>query len=429
MSIAAQNSALPGHTLRGVQLADGQVTDLHLAGGQVVDQAPAGATVIDADGLIALPGLVDPHTHLRQPGQEEAETVASGTAAAARGGFTAVCAMANTDPVTDTAARAEHVLALGQGAAAQVVPIGAISQGLAGSQLSDIASMHASGARVTMFSDDGKCVPTAGLVRAAMEQIARFDGVLAEHCQDASLAGASACCDEGPVSAELNLPGWPSIAESTIIARDAQIAAYLGARVHICHVSTAEGVEVLRWAKQRGVRITAEVTAHHLLLDSSRLRTRDTTFKVNPPLRSREDVEAVRQALAEGVIDMVGTDHAPHRAADKAQPFPAAKPGMLALEQALACVIETMVNPGRLDWAGVATRMSQAPAALAGLTGQGQALVPGAPATLVLIDPSARAVVDPEASVSLSRNNPYAGLDLPDPVVATWWAGRQTFAR
>lgn len=427
------STALPSDpaawTLRGVQLADGTTTDLHLAHGVIVDQAAAGSKVVDAQGLLALPGLVDPHTHLREPGQTEAETVVTGTAAAARGGFTAVCAMANTDPVTDTAERAERLLELAATASARVVPIGAVTTNLAGEQLSQIAAMHASIARVTMFSDDGKCVPSAGLVRAAMEQLLPFDGVLAEHCQDASLAGASACCDEGPMSDELGLPGWPAIAESTIIARDAQIAGYLGARLHICHVSTAEGVEVLRWAKQRGVRITAEVTAHHLLLDSTQLRAGDTTFKVNPPLRSVEDVEAVRAALAEGLIDMVGTDHAPHRAVDKALPFPEAKPGMLALEQALACVIATQTEPGRMDWATLATRMSHAPAKLAGLTDQGQPLAVGNPANLVLIDPAARAVVDPASSLSKSRNNPYAGLDLPDPVVATWWAGRQTFTR
>ncbi|MBO1030330.1 dihydroorotase [Tessaracoccus sp. SD287] len=413
-------------TITGVTLPDGTRTDLHLADGRLVDSPAVGATRVDADGLVALPGFVDLHTHLRQPGQEAAETISTGTAAAARGGFTAVFAMANTDPVTDTGERAEHVRALATDASAEVVPIGAVTRGLAGQELSSIADLAAAG--VTVFSDDGLSVPTAGLVRAAMEQLKPFDGVLAEHCQDASLAGPSACCHEGPVSAELGLDGWPTIAESVIIARDVQIAGYLGTRLHVCHVSTAEGVEVLRWAKARGVRVTAEVMPHHLLLSVDELRSGDTTYKVNPPLRSAEDVEAVRAALADGTIDVVATDHAPHRAQDKAKPFPEAKPGMIAIEQALATVIETLVNPGRLGWDQVADRMSHAPARIGSLPHQGRPLAVGEPANVVLVDPARRGIVDREQSLSLGRNNPYHGRDLPDPVVATWWRGRRTWA-
>lgn len=416
----------PSWTITGVTLPDGTRTDLHLADGRLVDSPAVGATRVDADGLVALPGFVDLHTHLRQPGQEAAETISTGTAAAARGGFTAVFAMANTDPVTDSGERAEHVRALATDASAEVVPIGAVTRGLAGQELSSIADLAAVG--VTVFSDDGLSVPTAGLVRAAMEQLKPFDGVLAEHCQDASLAGPSACCHEGPVSAELGLDGWPTIAESVIIARDVQIAGYLGTRLHVCHVSTAEGVEVLRWAKARGVRVTAEVMPHHLLLSVDELRSGDTTYKVNPPLRSAEDVEAVRAALADGTIDVVATDHAPHRAQDKAKPFPEAKPGMIAIEQALATVIETLVNPGRLGWDQVADRMSHAPARIGSLPHQGRPLVVGEPANVVLVDPTRRGIVDREQSLSLGRNNPYHGRDLPDPVVATWWRGRRTWA-
>ncbi|MGA4508413.1 dihydroorotase [Propionibacteriaceae bacterium G1746] len=413
-------------TITGATLPDGTRADLHIADGLLVEAARAGATRVDADGLVALPGLVDLHTHLREPGQEAAETIATGTAAAARGGFTATFAMANTAPTTDTGARADGVRRLAaRGASTEVVPIGSVTKGLAGQELSDIAGLHAAG--VTVFSDDGFSVPTAGLVRAAMEQLKPFDGVLAEHCQDATLAGPSACCHEGPVSDELGLVGWPTIAESVIIARDVQIAGYLGTRLHVCHVSTAEGVEVLRWARARGVRVTAEVMPHHLLLTADELRSGDTTYKVNPPLRSAEDVEAVREALADGTIDVVATDHAPHRAVDKAKPFPEAKPGMIAIEQALAAVVETMVNPGRLSWAQVADRMSHTPARIGSLPHQGRPVAVGEPANLVLVDPTRRSVIDREQSLSKGRNNPYHGRDLADPVLATWWAGRRTW--
>jgi dihydroorotase len=425
-------------TITGITLPDGHRRDLHVVDGLIAPESRPGARAVDGDGLLALPGLVDLHTHLREPGQTDAETIATGTAAAARGGYTATLAMANTSPVTDTGARvrALHALAEGsgpQGASTEVVPIGAVTRGLAGEQVADLDSMLAVGVRV--FSDDGFSVPTAGLVRAAMEAFLPFDAVLAEHCQDPSLAGSSACCHEGDISRDLNLHGWPSIAESVVIARDVQVAGYLGARLHLCHVSTAEGVEVLRWAKSRGVRVTAEVMPHHLLLSVNDLMRSfergagDTTYKVNPPLRPAEDVEAVRQALADGTIDAVATDHAPHRSSDKAKPFPEAKPGMVAVEQALSVVVETMVDQGRLTWAQVADRMSHAPARIGNLTHQGRPLSVGEPANLVLVDPTARTVVDRDQSLSLGRNNPYHGRSLPDPVVATFWRGRSTFTR
>ncbi|MCT1459772.1 dihydroorotase [Aestuariimicrobium sp. p3-SID1156] len=415
-------------TIIGATLPDGSTTDLHISNGVFVEEAPTGAERIDARGLRAQPGLVDLHTHLREPGGEEAETITTGTAAAARGGFTATFAMANTNPATDTPERAEQVRRLAAGASTEVVPIGSVTKGLAGEELSDIAGMN-SRAGVTVFSDDGFSVPSAGLVRAAMEQLLPFDGVLAEHCQDQTLAGSSACCHEGPVSEELGHVGWPTIAESVVIARDVQIAQYLGARLHICHVSTAEGVEVLRWAKARGVRVTAEVMPHHLLLTVDELRTGDTTYRVNPPLRSPEDVEAVRQALAEGIIEIVATDHAPHRKQDKDKPFPEAKPGMVAIEHVLSVVIETMINQGRLSWSGLADRMSHRPAQIGRLAHQGRPVAVGEPANLVLVDPAARSLVDREQALSKGRNNPYHGRNLPDPVVATFWRGRQTFSR
>lgn len=417
-------------TLRCVTLPDGTRTDLFISDGVLVDSAPSGAEVLDCDGLIALPGLVDVHTHLREPGREDAETVLSGSRAAARGGFTAVCAMANTTPVTDTAERAEHIRALGLRAdTVDVVVIGAISKGLAGEQLAELGLMHDSAAAVTMFSDDGHCLMNPQLMRRALEWVKPFNGVIAQHSQDGFLAGPGACCHEGEISGRLGLGGWPSVAESTIIARDVQLAELTGSRLHVCHISTAEGVDVLRWAKARGIRVTAEATPHHLLLSTGEVEGYDTTFKVNPPLRPTEDIEAVRAALADGTIDAVATDHAPHAPQDKDHAFVDARPGMLGLEQALSVVIETMVNPGRLSWEQVADRMSYAPARIASLAGQGRPLAPGEPANVVLIDPSRMATVDRESSASLSRNNPYHGRSLPDPVEATLLRGRVTYQR
>lgn len=423
---------MSGILIRGAALADGTTTDLAIKDAVFVEPGDldGSAQTIDADGLIALPGLVDLHTHLREPGREDAETVASGTAAAARGGYTAVFAMANTSPVTDSAEAAEHVLALGRRfGSAEVVPIGAVTKGLEGRELSEMALMHER-AGVNVFSDDGRCVMDAQVMRRALEYVSGFGGVVAQHSQDENLAGPGACCHESEYSGRLGLAGWPSQAESVIVARDVQLAQLTHSRIHVCHVSTAESVEVIRWAKARGIRVTAEVTPHHLLLSTPLLETYDTTFKVNPPLRTDEHLEAVRAALADGTIDIVGTDHAPHAQEDKEFAFPDAKPGMLGLEQALAVVMDVMVATGRLDWAGVADRMSSAPARIGGIGArQGRGLSVGDPANLVLVDPSARAVVDRAASASLSRNNPYHGYELPDPVVATVWGGRITHAR
>ena len=418
--------------VRGADLAGAGRGDLLIRAGRFADPADAdpGVRVVDADGLVALPGLVDLHTHLREPGREDAETVASGTAAAARGGFTAVLAMANTSPVTDTAEAAEHLLDVGRASgSAQVVPIGAVSKGLDGEELAELGLMARSAAATRVFSDDGHCVSDARLMRRALEYVRAFDGVVAQHAQDPRLAGREACCDEGPVSGRLGLPGWPAVAEAGIVARDVQLAELTRSRLHVCHVSTAETVDVLRWAKARDVDVTAEVTPHHLLLTVDELLGYDPTYKVNPPLRSAEDVAAVRDALTDGTIDAVATDHAPHARHDKEHAFVDAAFGMLGLETALAVVVETMVRPGALGWPDVATRMSSVPAHIARLAGQGRPLRAGEPANLVLVDPDRRATVDRDSSVSLSRNNPWHGRELPDPVVATWWDGRRTFAR
>ncbi|HEV2930378.1 MAG TPA: dihydroorotase [Propionibacteriaceae bacterium] len=416
----------------GADLAGAGRGDLAVRDGLFIDSADAtpGAERIEADGLVALPGLVDLHTHLREPGREDAETIASGTRAAARGGFTAVLAMANTLPVTDTAEAAEHVAELAhRDGAAQVVPVGAVSKGLGGTELAELGLMARSRAGVRVFSDDGRCVADARLMRRALEYVRAFDGVIAQHAQDPQLAGPDACCHEGEISGRLGLPGWPAAAEASIVARDVHLAGLTGSRVHVCHVSTGETVEVIRWAKQRGLPVTAEVTPHHLLLTTDEVVGYNPTFKVNPPLRPAEDVLAVRDALADGTIDVVATDHAPHARHDKEHAFGEAAPGMLGLETALGVVLETMVNAGRFGWRELAERMSVLPAQIARLADQGRTLSVGEPANLVLVDPTARTVVDRGDSASRSRNNPWHGRELPDPVVATVWAGRVTYRR
>jgi dihydroorotase len=389
------------------------------------------AEVIDASGLIALPGLVDLHTHLREPGREDAETVETGSRAAALGGFTAVHAMANTDPVADTAGVVEQVWRLGQEAGlVDVVPVGAVTVGLRGERLAELGAMADSAARVRVFSDDGHCVSDPALMRRALEYVKAFDGVVAQHAEEPRLT-VGAQMHEGDRSARLGLTGWPAAAEEAIIARDVLLAGHVGARLHVCHVSTAGSVELLRWAKARGVQVTAEVTPHHLLLTDACAESYDPVFKVNPPLRTDADVEALRLGLADGTIDAVATDHAPHAVEDKESEWAQARPGMLGLEQALSVVVETMMNldgagPGLLDWQGVADRMSVRPAAIGRLSGHGRPLAPGEPANLVLLDATTRATVDPAALASRSRNSPYAGRELPGRVVATFLRGVPT---
>jgi dihydroorotase len=418
--------------IRGADLIGRGRSDLLVRDGCFADPSDAGSDAkhLDADGLVALPGLVDLHTHLREPGREDAETVESGTLAAARGGYTAVLAMANTTPVTDTAEAAEHVMELGaRDGHVQVVPVGAVSKGLDGVELAELGLMAWSRAGVRVFSDDGRCVSDARLMRRALEYVRAFDGVVAQHAQDPDLAGEGACCHEGEISGKLGLPGWPAAAEASVVARDVQIAELTRSRLHVCHVSCAETVDIVRWAKQRGINVTAEVAPHHLMLTTSEVLGYDPTFKVNPPLRPDEDVEAVREALADGTIDAVATDHAPHARHDKEHAFADAAFGMLGLETALAVVIETMISSGLLSWPDLAKRMSIMPAHIARLADQGRSLAIGEPANAVLVDPTARTVVDRDDSASLSRNNPWHGRELPDPVVATIWAGRVTYER
>ena len=413
----------------GAALPDGTAADLHLRDGRIADMGRLGklrAERVDADGLLVLPGLVDLHTHLREPGREDAETVATGTAAAALGGFTAVHAMANTDPVADTAGVVEQVWRLGREAGhCDVRPVGAVTVGLRGERLAELGAMADSAAAVRVFSDDGVCVSDAVLMRRSLEYVKAFDGVIAQHAQEPRLT-EGAQMNEGELSGILGLPGWPAVAEEAVIARDVLLAGHVGSRLHVCHVSTAGSVELLRWAKSKGIDVTAEVTPHHLLLTDDQARTYDPIFKVNPPLRTAEDARALRAALADGTIDCVATDHAPHAVEDKESEWAEAAFGMLGLETALSIVQQVMVDEGLLDWAGVADRMSARPARIGRVSGHGEPLAVGSPANLTLVDPAARWTVDPASLASRSRNTPYAGMALPGRVVATFLRGTPT---
>ena len=423
---------MTGLLVRGARILGGAGADLLVEDGVIREVGSlglvgAGVEVIDADGLVALPGLVDLHVHLREPGREDAETIATGSAAAAAGGFTAVFAMANTNPVTDTGEAAERVLDLGRASGlVEVVPVGAVTKGLEGAELAELGLMARSRARVRVFSDDGRCVQDARIMRRALEYIKPFDGVISQHAQDARLADSSACCHEGEVSGRLGLPGWPGIAEESIVARDVMLARHTGSRVHVAHVSTAGTVEVIRWAKAQGIDVTAEVTPHHLALTTDLLVGYDPVYKVNPPLRPAEDVEALRAGLVDGTIDAVATDHAPHARHDKEHAFADAAFGMLGLETALNVVSEVLVRPGLLDWAAVARVMSTAPARIGRLTEQGRPLEPGSPANLTLVDPDREVTIDAAASRSRSRNNPWHGRTFRGAVHTTIHRGTVT---
>ncbi|MEL4318513.1 dihydroorotase [Leifsonia sp. YIM 134122] len=418
------------YLIRGASLADGTTSDILLDGGIIAEVgtglSAAGARVIDADGLIALPGLVDLHTHLREPGYEQSETILTGTRAAAAGGFTAVFAMANTAPVADTAGVVEQELALGDAAGyATVQPIGAVTVGLQGERLAELGAMARSRANVRVFSDDGFCVSDALLMRRALEYVKAFDGVIAQHAQEPRLT-QGAQMNEGALSGELGLAGWPAVAEEAIIARDVLLAEHVGSRLHICHVSTAGSVDVIRWAKARGIQVTAEVTPHHLLLTEDLISGYDARFKVNPPLRRREDVEAVRAALADGTIDIVATDHAPHPSESKECEWDAAANGMVGLESALSVVHASVVENGLLDWTDVARVLSQTPARIGRIRGHGEAIAVGAAPEIVLYDPSASRSWGTADLAGRSVNSPYLGRTLPGRVVATFHHGYAT---
>ncbi|MEV4415892.1 dihydroorotase [Catellatospora sp. NPDC049609] len=412
--------------IKGARILGAEPVDLLLRDGVIAEVGAGlradGAEVVDATGLVALPGLVDLHTHLREPGREDAETVYTGSRAAALGGYTAVCAMANTSPVADTAGVVEQVYRLGQEAGlVDVQPIGAVTVGLAGERLAELGAMADSAARVRVFSDDGFCVADPRLMRRALEYVKAFDGVIAQHAEEPRLT-QGAQMHEGDVSAKLGLTGWPAVAEESIIARDVLLAEHVGARLHVCHVSTAGSVDIIRAAKARGVRVTAEVTPHHLLLTHEKAESYDPVYKVNPPLRTNTDVQALREGLRDGTIDIVATDHAPHAAEDKECEWAYARPGMLGLETALPIVLDVLGE----EWDLIAERMSRAPARIAGLDGHGNDLVAGAPANLTLIDPTTRWTVEPTGLASLSHNTPYAGMTVPGRIVATFLRGVPT---
>ncbi|MBN9739027.1 MULTISPECIES: dihydroorotase [unclassified Pseudonocardia] len=388
--------------------------------------APDGVEVLDAKGAVLLPGLVDLHVHLREPGGEESETIETGSRAAALGGFTALFAMPNTDPVADSDVVVEHVWRRGaEIGLVDVHPVGAVTVGLGGEKLAELGTMTDSRAGVRMFSDDGRCVNDPLIMRRALEYASALDVVIAQHAEDHRLTGG-AQAHEGAAAARLGLTGWPATAEETIVARDCALAREAGARLHVCHISTARTIEVLRAAKAQGVQVSAEVTPHHLLLTDSRLSSYDPVNKVNPPLRTADDTRAMREALAEGVIDVVATDHAPHAQQYKDTEWQAAKPGMLGLQTALSVLIETMVEPGLLDWHGVARVLSERPAEIGRLPDQGRPIAEGEPASFALVDPDAVWTVRGANLASKAANTPYEGMRLPGAVVATVLRGRIT---
>jgi len=418
------------YLIKGVSLPDGKKTDIAISDGVIASVSNGfkgeANTVIDGSECLVLPGLVDLHTHLREPGREDAETVLSGSRAGAKGGFTALSAMANTSPVADTAGVVEQVYRLGQEAGfLDVFPIGAVTQGLKGEALSEIGAMADSVARVRVFSDDGNCVFDPLVMRRALEYIKKFGGVIAQHAQDPRMTIGSQM-NEGVVSARLGLKGWPAVAEEAIIARDVLLADHVKSRLHICHLTTAGGVEIIRWAKARGIDVTAEVTPHHLLLTDDLASSYDPVYKVNPPLRTESDVHALREALADGTIDIVATDHAPHPTEAKECEWQEAAFGMLGLETALSIVQKTMVDTGLMNWAKVAERMSITPARIGGYQNHGQALVAGSVANLVVINPTQKWTVDRDLVFSNSSNTPYHGHELPGVVTHTFYKGVAT---
>jgi dihydroorotase len=416
--------------LKGARLVDpasgrDETADVRVEDGIVTEVGRATANhaaTIDCAGLVLAPGFVDLHTHLREPGREDAETVETGTRAAARGGYTAVCPMANTDPVADSAGIVEHVANLGRAAGrADVYPVGAITVGLAGERLAEMGEMAASTARVNFFSDDGKCVQNAGLMRRALEYARTFDAVVANHAEEGALAEGGQM-NEGEISAILGLRGIPAEAEEVIVARDLALARLTGARLHVPHVSTAGTVALIRAAKAAGARVTAEVTPHHLSLTDDLVQSFDPVYKVAPPLRTREDVEALRAALADGTIDCVATDHAPHPPEDKEREFDFAPCGMLNLETALS----VLLTDSGLPLARIVEAMSAAPARIRSLAGHGGPVAQGAPANLVLFDPAATWTVDAAALASRSRNTPFDGRTLNGRVIHTIYNGKFT---
>ena len=411
--------------IKNARMLDDHIVDIAITDGRIYEigsDLTGAYEVVDVAKKLVLPGFVDLHTHLREPGKENSETVLSGSQAAARGGYTALSAMANTSPVADTAGVVEQVARLGREAGiCDVFPIGAVTVGLKGEVMAEMSAMAQSAAKVRIFSDDGNCVSDPLMMRRALEYVKSFDGIIAQHAQEPALTRDSQM-NEGVVSSKLGLKGWPSIAEESIIARDILIAHYVGSRLHICHLTTAGGVELVRWAKSQGIKVTAEVTPHHLLLTDTLAESYDAVYKVNPPLRTQSDVLALRTGLADGTIDIVATDHAPHPIEDKECEWNAAAFGMLGLETALSVVVESMISTKLMDWARLSSVMSTTPAQIAGYTEHGRLAVRGA-ANLTIIDPDRGWSDDRSKSSSRSVNTPFHGMELPATVVHTFFNG------
>ncbi len=412
-------------TIKNARMLDGAIVDVEIANGLIknIGSGLNNGEILDAEKNLLIPGLVDLHTHLREPGREDSETVATGSAAAAKGGFTAISAMANTFPVADTAGVVEQVYRLGKEAGlCDVFPIGAVTQGLNGNKLAELGAMANSKAQVRIFSDDGKCVSDPLLMRRALEYVKTFNGIIAQHAQEPALTVGSQM-NEGIVSSKLGLAGWPAVAEEAIIARDILLAEHVGSRLHICHLTTAGGVDLVRFAKARGIQVTAEVTPHHLLLTDDLVSNYDPVFKVNPPLRTQSDVIALRNGLADGTIDIVGTDHAPHPTEDKDCEWQSAAFGMVGLETALSVVVKSMIDTKLMDWQTLVNRMSIAPAKIAGYSKHGQDVAKGSSANLTIVDTSANWIVDRNTLASKSKNTPFQGMTLPAQVLHTFLNG------
>ena len=404
--IKINNAKLADNSMVDLEINNGVISKLSKSTGKQTDG-------IDATGKLLLPGLVDLHTHLREPGREDSETVLTGSQAAVAGGYTAISSMANTNPVADTAGVVEQIYRLGKEAGlCDVNPIGAVTKGLNGEQLAELGAMADSIAEVRIFSDDGKCVSDPLIMRRALEYVKTFNGIIAQHAQEPRLT-INAQMNEGSVSARIGLPGWPAIAEEAIIARDILLAEHVQSRLHICHLTTAGGVELVRWAKQRGIQVTAEVTPHHLLLTDDLVENYDPIYKVNPPLRTQKDVMALREGLAEGIIDIVATDHAPHPAEDKDCEWQAAAFGMVGLETAFSVVVKTMIESKLMSWADLVDRMSIKPAQIAGYKQQGQVIAENSQANLILVDAAGSWQVERNNLKSKSKNTPFDGMNLP----------------
>ena len=417
------NAKLIDDSIVDIEIENGLIKSLRKSNGKSANGG------IDAAGKLLIPGLVDLHTHLREPGREDSETVKTGSEAAVAGGYTAISAMANTNPVADTAGVVEQIYRLGKDTnLCEVNPIGAVTKGLKGEQLAEIGAMADSIARVRMFSDDGNCVSDPLIMRRALEYVKTFNGIIAQHAQEPRLT-VNAQMNEGSVSAKIGLTGWPAIAEEAIIARDILLTEHVQSRLHICHVTTAGGVELIRWAKARGIAVTAEVTPHHLLLTDDLVENYDPIYKVNPPLRTEKDVMALREGLAEGVIDIVATDHAPHPTEDKDCEWQAAAFGMVGLETALSVVIKTMIESKLMSWPDLINRMSTRPAEIAGYKNQGKQITEGIEANLVILDPTLSWTVNRNELRSKSKNTPFNMMSLPGVITDVFYAGKQVFRK